>query len=79
MRDAAVRGARNQPDLFGAAAISAHPTRGRSIERLAAVHEEAVSAKAYAQAMGPKMMVDLTDVMPGNVLSLAMRAASSFV
>jgi len=47
------------------------------VERLAAVHEESVSAKAYAQAMGPKMMVDLTDVMPGNVLSLALRAASS--
>lgn len=47
------------------------------VERLAAVHEEAISAKAYAQAMGPKLMVDLTDVMPGNVLSLALRAASS--
>ena len=47
------------------------------LERLKAVHEEAVSAKAYAQAMGPRLMVDLTDVMPGNVLSLALRAASA--
>ncbi len=47
------------------------------MERLKLVHEEAVSAKAYAQALGPRMMVDLTDVMPGNVLSLALRAASA--
>jgi len=47
------------------------------VERLKAIHEEAVSAKAYAQALGPRMMVDLTDVMPGNVLSLALRAASA--
>jgi WS/DGAT/MGAT family acyltransferase len=46
------------------------------VERLKAVHKESVSAKAYAQAMGPRLMVDLTDVMPGNVLSLAIRAAS---
>jgi len=46
------------------------------VERLKAVHEESVSAKAYAQAMGPRLMVDLTDVLPGNVLSLAIRAAS---
>ena len=47
------------------------------LERLKAVHDEAVSAKAYAEALGPRMMVDLTDVMPGNVLSLALRAASA--
>jgi WS/DGAT/MGAT family acyltransferase len=47
------------------------------VERLAAVHQESVSAKAYAEALGPRIMVDLTDVMPGNVLSLAIRAASA--
>jgi diacylglycerol O-acyltransferase len=46
-------------------------------ERLAAVHEEAQSAKAYAEALGPRFAVDLTDVMPGNVLSLAIRTASA--
>ena len=46
-------------------------------ERLAAVHDEALSAKAYAEALGPRIMIDLTDVMPGNVLSLAIRAASA--
>jgi WS/DGAT/MGAT family acyltransferase len=47
------------------------------VERLAAVHQESVSAKAYAEALGPRIMVDLTDVMPGNVLSLAIRSASA--
>lgn len=46
-------------------------------ERLAAVHDEALSAKAYAEALGPRIALDLTDVMPGNVLSVAIRAASS--
>ena len=47
------------------------------IERLKAVHEEAVSAKAYTRAMGSRMVMDLTNIMPGNVLSVAMRAASA--
>jgi diacylglycerol O-acyltransferase len=47
------------------------------LERMAAVHEETQSAKAYAEALGPRFTVDLTDVMPGNVLSLAIRTASA--
>ena len=47
------------------------------LERLAAVHREALSAKAYAEALGPRFAVELTDVMPGNVLSLAIRTASA--
>ena len=46
-------------------------------ERMAAVHKESKSAKAYAEALGPRFTVDLTDVMPGNVLSLAIRTASA--
>jgi hypothetical protein len=46
-------------------------------QRLAEVHKESLSAKAFAEALGPRVMVDLTDVMPGNVLSLAMRAATA--
>jgi len=46
-------------------------------ERLQAVHEESNSAKAYAEAMGARMMMDVTNVMPGNVLSIALRAASA--
>jgi diacylglycerol O-acyltransferase / wax synthase len=47
------------------------------VERMKEVHEEAVSAKAYAEALGPRFAVDLADVMPGNVLSLAIRTASA--
>jgi WS/DGAT/MGAT family acyltransferase len=47
------------------------------VERLAAVHKESTSAKAYAEALGPRFVVDLTDVMPGNVLSLAIRTAAA--
>tara|TARA_R110002110_G_scaffold415748_1_gene654823 strand:- start:56710 stop:58185 length:1476 start_codon:yes stop_codon:yes gene_type:complete len=47
------------------------------IERLRAIHEESQSAKAYAQALGPRFVVDLTDVMPGNVLALALRTATA--
>ncbi|GAB5452840.1 MAG: wax ester/triacylglycerol synthase family O-acyltransferase [Halioglobus sp.] len=47
------------------------------VKRLVAVHEEAQSAKAYAEALGPRFAVDLADVMPGNVLSLAIRTASA--
>ena len=46
-------------------------------ERLAAIHEESLSAKAYAEALGPRFAVDLTDVLPGNVLSLAVRTAAA--
>lgn len=46
-------------------------------ERLAAIHEESQNAKAYAEALGPRFAVDLTDVLPGNVLSLAVRTASA--
>ncbi|MEP1471894.1 MAG: wax ester/triacylglycerol synthase family O-acyltransferase [Halieaceae bacterium] len=46
-------------------------------QRLAAVHEESQSAKAYAEALGPRVAMDITNVVPGNVLSIALRAASA--
>ncbi|MFK8048722.1 MAG: wax ester/triacylglycerol synthase family O-acyltransferase [Halioglobus sp.] len=47
------------------------------VKRLKEVHKETISGKAYAEALGPRIMMDLTNVMPGNVLSIAIRAASS--
>ena len=47
------------------------------VERLAAVHQESLSAKAYAEALGPRVAMDITNVLPGNVLSIALRAASA--
>ena len=46
-------------------------------ERLAAIDEESQNAKNYAETLGPRFAVDLTDVMPGNVLSLAVRTAAA--
>jgi diacylglycerol O-acyltransferase len=47
------------------------------VERLKEVRKETISGKAYAEAMGPRIMMDITNVMPGNVLSIAIRAASA--
>ncbi|MFT5483283.1 MAG: diacylglycerol O-acyltransferase [Halieaceae bacterium] len=47
------------------------------VERLAAIHQESISAKSYAQALGPRIAMDITNMVPGNVLSVAMRAASA--
>ncbi len=47
------------------------------LERLKTVHEEAKRSKAYAEALGPRIAMDVTDVMPGGMLNLAMRAAQS--
>ena len=47
------------------------------VARLAEIHIEAQEAKAYAQALGPRIIMDLTDVIPGNVLAVALRAASA--
>ncbi len=45
--------------------------------RLAAIHEESVGSKSYAEALGPRVAMDLTEVLPGNVLSVALRASSA--
>lgn len=45
-------------------------------ERLKAVHKGAVAAKAYAEALGPKIVMDITDMVPSGVLSVAMKTAA---
>ena len=47
------------------------------LERLATIHEDAIAAKRYTAALGHRLMVDVSDVMPGNVMALALRAASA--
>ena len=46
-------------------------------ERMAAIHRETQSAKSYAEALGPRIIMDVTDIVPGNVLSMAVRMASA--
>ncbi len=46
------------------------------LKRLAAIHEASTGSKAYAEALGPRIAMDVTDVLPGGMLSVALRAAS---
>jgi WS/DGAT/MGAT family acyltransferase len=45
------------------------------LQRLRAIHGTSDSAKAYAAALGPRMMMEVTDLLPGAVLSMALRLA----
>lgn len=43
--------------------------------RLEALQSESKQSKAYAEALGPRIAMDVTDVLPGGMMALAMRAA----
>jgi WS/DGAT/MGAT family acyltransferase len=47
------------------------------LQRLEAIHQESTKAKAYAQALGPRLMMDVTDLVPGGVLAVALRTAAA--
>jgi diacylglycerol O-acyltransferase / wax synthase len=44
-------------------------------ERLAAVHEGAVGSKAYHEAVGARLMTDMTQSLPAELAALGVRAA----
>lgn len=46
-------------------------------ERLTAIQSESRQSKSYAEALGPRIAMDVTDVLPGGMMALAMRAAVS--
>jgi diacylglycerol O-acyltransferase len=64
-------------NMVGFMSVALHSNIADPVERLTAVHDSAVGAKIYAQALGPRIAMDITNVLPGNVLAVAMRAASS--
>jgi WS/DGAT/MGAT family acyltransferase len=64
-------------NMVGYMTVSLRTDIADPVARLEAIHAEAVSAKAYAEALGPRFVVDLADVMPGNVLALALRTAAA--
>jgi WS/DGAT/MGAT family acyltransferase len=64
-------------NMVGFMNVALHTEIEDPLERLAAVHEAAVGSKSYAQALGPRIAMDITNVIPGNVLSIAMRAAAA--
>lgn len=43
--------------------------------RLETIASESKQSKSYAEALGPRIAMDVTDVMPGGMMALAMRAA----
>jgi len=47
------------------------------VQRLRAIHQESQQAKAYAAAVGPKLALELTDLLPGNLVALGLRLASA--
>jgi diacylglycerol O-acyltransferase / wax synthase len=46
-------------------------------QRLEAIHEASMESKSFANALGPRLAMQVTDVLPGNTLSLALRAANA--
>ena len=45
--------------------------------RLQAIQQKTTQAKAYAQALGPRIALDITDLIPGSVLTVAVRTAAA--
>lgn len=64
-------------NMVGFMTVSLHSDIAEPKARLNAIHNASMSSKAYADALGPRMAVDVTNVLPGGMLSLAMRAASA--
>ena len=64
-------------NMVGFMTVSLHSDIIEPKARLNAIHNASMSSKAYADALGPRMAVDVTNVLPGGMLSLAMRAASA--
>jgi diacylglycerol O-acyltransferase len=64
-------------NMVGFMTVSLHSNIEDPKERLKAIHDASTSSKAYAEALGPRMAVDVTNVLPGGMLSLALRAASA--
>ncbi len=44
---------------------------------LEAIQSESKQSKSYAEALGPRIAMDVTDVLPGGMMALAMRASVS--
>lgn len=47
------------------------------LQRLQEIGKHSRDAKAYAQAMGPRLGADITDLVPGAVMAVALRAAAA--
>jgi WS/DGAT/MGAT family acyltransferase len=63
-------------NMVGYMYISMRTDIADPLQRLAAVHDESVSAKAYLTAFGPRTGIHLLDTVPSGIMTLALRAAS---
>lgn len=64
-------------NMVGFMTVSLCSTIADPMERLTHIQQSSLESKAYANALGPRVAVDVTDVLHGGVLQLALRAASS--
>ncbi len=64
-------------NLVTAMSMAIHSEIEDPLERLHAVHEESLSSKAYTEAIGPRTALDLAQVIPPQLASLAMLRAGT--
>jgi WS/DGAT/MGAT family acyltransferase len=71
VREDAERGAGG--NMIGLMNVDLCSTIEDPLERLQAVHEQSEQSKAYAEAMGPRIGLDIADTVPGGIISSVMR------
>jgi diacylglycerol O-acyltransferase / wax synthase len=71
--------ANDSSNLVSAAKVSLKNTVTRPLDRLAAIHQSAVEGKAYQNAMGAKVMLEIGRSTPALLASLAARALPNMV
>ena len=64
-------------NLVSMMSISLRSDIADHLERLQAVHEEALGSKAYHNAVGARLMTDVASNLPSQVAALGLRAAAS--
>ena len=64
-------------NLVTAMSLAIHSEIEDPLERLQQVHEEALSSKAYTAAIGPRTPLDLAQLIPPQIASLAMLRAGT--
>lgn len=64
-------------NMVGFMTVSLHSDIADPKARLEAIHQASMESKSFANALGPRVTMDVTDVLPGGMLSLALRAATS--
>jgi WS/DGAT/MGAT family acyltransferase len=60
-------------NMIGIMNVSLRTDIAESRERLAAVHEASRSAKSYAEALGPRLGMDIADTVPAGIQSSVVR------